>query len=192
MTQGQAACPPQGLRLEEILETQVPERRLVGRVLSYWDHRRGERAMPHVEEIQGADLGADWDNCFVIDARPGFSVPAVVFMGASIQSLCGILFSGRLTAMLDFLDVAQRNLSLVQTRQAPVVIQDEFPFSQSERLLARAVLAPLSRREDDDPETGADPVTFVLGAANGKIALSPDVMPPPRGGPASYDGLPAL
>ncbi len=150
-------------RLEDILETRRPERRLVGRILTYWHDMRGDRPIPTVTDIEGEGLGEDWAYCFLIDVRPSFSVPAMVYMGAVIQQFAGILISGRINVILDVMDVAQRKITLARAERAPVLVEEEFPFSDTERLLTRAVFLPLSGEKDDH-------VSFVLGAANGKVA----------------------
>ncbi len=149
------------ISLEDILETRVPERRLVGRVLAYWNGQRGERLMPSICDIEGDGLGRDWDHCFIIDVRPQFRAPSTVHLGTELQRLSGALVDRRVNAILEILLLTSRKITEVREVCGPVLAQDEFPLNGQERMLARGVFLPLG----EDTQT----VTFVLGAANGKI-----------------------
>jgi len=42
------------------------ERRLVFRLLDYWEQKKGERKMPSLNDIQASELIDDWGWCFLI------------------------------------------------------------------------------------------------------------------------------
>lgn len=54
--------PSPNLQLEQ-------ERRLIGRLLTYWHDLRGIRAMPLENDIDPEALGDDWGYCFLLQAR---------------------------------------------------------------------------------------------------------------------------
>ncbi len=152
------------VRLEDILGVRMAERRLVGRVMAYWHDRCDGRPMPRFADIDGEDMGEDWDNCFVIDARQEFSVPATVHLGRALQGLSGNLVSTRIKVVLDVLSLVECKIEEVRRLGGPVLADAEFPISDDERLLTRGVFLPLG---EDDDEIG-----YILGAANGKLAPS--------------------
>lgn len=42
------------------------ERRLVFRLLDYWEKKKDGRKMPSLDDIKASELGDDWDWCFLI------------------------------------------------------------------------------------------------------------------------------
>ncbi len=151
-------------RLEDILELRMPERRLVGRVLAYWQDKRRDRAMPAPEDMVGMELGRDWAHCILMSlGGPSGSDetdPTILHMGMVIQGLCGVLVGGRLHVVLEMLDLAERKVRLVERDCRPVLLDEDFPISAEERLVARAVILPLGTQDST--------VTHILAAANGK------------------------
>ena len=136
------------------------ERRLVIRILELWENLRGARRFPSVSDVESADLGADWANCFVIavGARP--EQPSFRYVGRDLLIPDWDEAAGRAVADCPEHTVLRHALSYmtkVIDKRVPISIGGEFDVDES-RIVYRSILLPLS---DDGTQ-----VNFLFGAAN--------------------------
>ena len=135
------------------------ERRLVRRLLAYWQERRGGREFPALGDIDAEAIGDMWPSCFVLDTISNREFPYFRYLGSDLFKYSGIFLSGETDWALTLLDKAVGNFREALETRVPILIEDELIRYDGSRLLFRSVLLPLS----DDQET----VNFLLGAANG-------------------------
>lgn len=138
------------------------ERRLVLRLMAYWDDLRGERRFPRAAEIDSAAIGDDWENCFVLVLRTPLDVSTFDHVGAA-------LLDGEATADggLTLGGVAERTLlrpsvgylQRMLEKQVPISLGGEAELADGPSLY-RSILLPLS---EDGRMIG-----HVLGAANAR------------------------
>ena len=138
------------------------ERRLNRRVFDYWRKKCDGEALPCLSKIEGSELGADWDNCFVIDAREQLDYANYVYLGANLAPFSNVYLSGKTEWMRTVLDKATDQVPLALESGQPVLCDDELKLFDGRRLLFRTVVLPLS--EDGQA------ITHMLGAANGRVA----------------------
>lgn len=150
-----------GGRLDTILEPWIRERRLVGRMLSYWHELRGEQDMPRLRDVNPERVGDDWRWSYIIETCEAGDCPQFKYLGAGLSKYAGIFLSGRTNWTMTLLDCATAKLNEVLQTKAPVLIEDEVKRFDGGRLMFRAVLLPMS---DDGQE-----IDHVIGAANGKL-----------------------
>ncbi len=136
------------------------ERRLVLRVLDYWEYLRGKRRYPALSEVDPEDVADDWKHCVVIDTASspeswtfrhigsGFDIPGA-------ETMNGVKWSSwdRST----FLGLTTSYIGKVLDRRVPISIGGE--IDEGDQVYRyRSILVPLS---DDGHH-----VNGVLGAAN--------------------------
>ncbi|WP_020594325.1 hypothetical protein [Kiloniella laminariae] len=122
------------------------ERRLVFRLLDYWERQKKERSMPGLEDIKQDDLGDDWDWCFLISLGDEGENPVFVHVGSLIWPTERGLLKG--TAVLD---CPEPSLIKQATAFMPRVLKLGVPVSiggecedGGDKLLYRSTLMPLS------------------------------------------------
>jgi hypothetical protein len=139
------------------------ERRLVLRLMAYWDDLRNEREYPPVGEIDPETIGDDWPNCFLLKLDEPVSASRLQAIG---ENLLGghVLEPGTQVADCPgdtLLYQALKPLSRMLDKRIPMSIGGEAEVGGTPTLY-RSILLPLS----DDGAT----IDHVLGAANGKPA----------------------
>jgi len=139
------------------------ERRLVLRLMAYWDDLRNEREYPTVNEIDPATIGDDWPNCFVLELAEPVSASRLRAIGENLLNGHGVETG---TQIADcpadtLLYQALKPLNRMLDKRIPMSIGGEAEIGGTPTLY-RSILLPLS----DDEAT----IDHVLGAANGKPA----------------------
>ena len=142
------------------------ERRLSLRLLRYWQEKRGTRAMAVENDIDPEELGADWDYCFLLQARDVTNMQDYNFtyLGAKIMNA---YFDKAIDEHNEFMVGPNAfrlsgHFSRVLDSQAPVLDEGEFETLHGRRVLYRQVLLPLGEVDED--------VQAIFGAMNYKIA----------------------
>jgi len=139
------------------------ERRLVLRLMAYWDDLRNEREFPAVEEIDPETIGDDWPHCFILRLAEPTSA-------ARLQAVGDDLLNGHIlepgTQIADcpadtLLYQALKPLNRMLDKGIPMSIGGEAEIGGTPTLY-RSILLPLSNDEAT--------IDHVLGAANGKPA----------------------
>ncbi len=143
--------------MPELLST---ERRLVMRVLEFWERLRGARPFPRASDVLSADFGPDWASCFVIAIGPATGQWSFRHIGGDLlvpewdEAIEG--------AVADFPDNtllkhACAYMTDVLNRRVPISLGGDFHVEDS-RVRFRSIMLPLS---DDGMR-----VDSLLGAAN--------------------------
>jgi hypothetical protein len=143
------------------------ERRLVLRLMAYWDDLRGERDYPRADEVDPAAIGDDWAACLLLRLDGPADRAAFVHVGAALHP--GVETTGLRLGELPadaLLTHAAGFLDRVLDKQVPVSLGGEAETPSGTQLF-RSILLPLS----DDGRT----IDHVLGAANGRpVAVHDD------------------
>jgi len=137
------------------------ERRLVLRLLDYWRGVVGDRTYPSMSDIRSDDIADMWSFCFILDVDENKKDPILRYVGEELLACYG--------APCDNLRVSELRkgslLACVTTyadeilrKGVPISYGDSFKGKNSEGVLCRSILLPLS----DDDET----ITLILGGAN--------------------------
>ena len=142
-------------------ETSRKERRLIWRLLAYWEQRRGDREYPALGDIDPAAISEIWPYCFLLDVRNYQGFPYFHYLGPSLAKYSGIFLSGQHDWTHTLLKKAVCHFREALERSAPVLVEEELTQFDNRKLLFCSVLLPLS----DDQET----INYLLGAANGTI-----------------------
>lgn len=136
------------------------ERRLVLRMLDYWEYLRGERAFPKSGQIDPGVLGDDWPNCLMVDAGTDNSGWLLRAVGDNLKPDVPDKMLGRRVSDCgggSFLGLATSYIPKVIEKRVPVAISGEIKEGDH-KVLYRSILLPFS----DDGEQ----VNAILGAAN--------------------------
>lgn len=141
------------------------ERRLVYRIMRYWQKQCGSRQYPSLSDIDPEAIADMWPSCFVLEMNNSTEAPYFHYLGKSLAKYSGVFLGGEKDWSLTLLDKATERLRDAVDHRQPVMLEDEIVRYDGTRLLFRSILMPLS----DDGEN----INYLLGAANGKI-LSAD------------------
>jgi hypothetical protein len=141
---------------------------LVLRLLEHWRDLSGDRDMPAVADISGAQMSDMWDYCFLLDLRDGS--PRFLHFGAWHAEFYGKDMAGASLADLTKDTLAERSaryLDEVLARRVPITYGAEAVEPGGRKILYRSILMPLS--EDGGKITG------ILGGSNCKLVDDPAV-----------------
>ncbi len=138
------------------------ERRLVLRLMAYWDDLRGERGFPPVREIEPATVGDDWPHCVVIEVGEPLAASAFVHIGAALDPQ---LPEGEKRALESLpadslLYHATAYLDRVLKKRVPMSLGGKAMVAGNS-VLYRSILLPLSN--------DGRKIDHVLGAANCRV-----------------------
>jgi len=139
------------------------ERRLVLRLMAYWDDLRDTREYPRHDEIDPGTIGDDWPNCFLVALREPADQSQLSYIGPNLVN-DGVPDGPVSVAELPADALIAHALSPLQrmlSKRIPMSIGGEAEIA-GEAVLYRSILLPLS----DDGRS----IDHVLGAANGKRA----------------------
>ncbi len=137
------------------------ERRLVYRILRYWQQQRGARTFPSLDDINPEDIVDLWPSCFVLETQNSVDAPYFQYLGASLAKYSGVFLSGEKDWSLTLLDKATLGFRNAIEKMEPLMLEDEITRFDGTQLLFRSILLPLS--------DNGEQVDHLLGAANGKI-----------------------
>jgi hypothetical protein len=138
------------------------ERRLVLRLLAYWDDLRGDRDHPRADDVDAEMIGDDWAHCFLLRlAGDGPAGSRLLHVG---NALLGDLPDGAPDTLVQVPETALLHhaagfVDQTLAKAVPVSLGGEAVLSGG-RTLFRSILLPLS----DDGTT----IDHLLGAANGR------------------------
>lgn len=136
-------------------------RRLIWRLLSYWEEQRGERDFPALADIDPAAIHHLWPYCFVLDVSNYAGFPYFQHLGPALARYSGVFLSGPNDWSHTLLKRAVHHYQEALSREAPVLVEEKLTLFDNQQLLFRSVLLPLS---DDQRK-----VDHLLGAANGSL-----------------------
>lgn len=127
------------------------ERRLPHRLLRYWNEIKGDRLMPHENDIDPDVLGGDWDYCFVLQTRDLANVTDYNFtyLGKKIVaahndgSLAG---ADEMLVSTNARMLSSRFERVLETK-APVLEEGEFLTSHNRRVFYRQCILPLGSEQ---------------------------------------------
>ena len=140
------------------------ERRLVLRLMAYWDDMRGDSLLPVAADIDPEVLGDDWAHCYLLEAR----YPAIHSEFKHIGSIFDPeMPEGGIDTMLEcphgtLLHAATHYLDRVLQKKVPISLGGAASLGPDE-VIYRSVLLPFS----SDGET----IDHVLGGANYKVTI---------------------
>lgn len=136
------------------------ERRLVLRLMAYWDDLRNDRDYPTAAEIDPQAIGDDWPYCCVLALRTPLSQSVFTHVGNELfgnnEPPSGDLMLAA-TPEQTLLRHAVSYLERMLEKQVPVSLGGEAQLDEGP-VLYRSILLPLS----DDGRT----IDHILGAAN--------------------------
>ena len=141
-------------------ENLINQRRMVWRVLTYWEQKRGNRDYPSLSDISEADIPDLWPSCYILDVENYRDFPYFHYLGGELAKYSGVFLSGQDWA-LTLLKKTVCHYREALERASPILVEEELTQYNNQRLLFRSVLLPLS----DDQST----INYMLGAANGTI-----------------------
>ena len=151
------------------------ERRLVLRLMAYWDDLRGERAYPRADEIDPAAIGDDWPFCCVLALAEPLQCSTFEYVGLELLG-AGRPAAGELRLEVVPEDALLRPalgyLSRVLERRVPMSLGGEARLTEGPALF-RSILLPLS----DDGHA----IDRVLGAANARLVAAEEPSGPAAG-----------
>ncbi len=142
-------------------ELQGIERRLVYRIMRYWQQQCDGRPYPCLDEIDPEAIADMWPSCFVLEVGNSANAPYFHYLGSSLAKYSGVFLGGEDDWSLTLLDKATHRFRDAVDHRQPVMLEDEITRFDGTQLLFRSILLPLS----DNGET----INYLLGAANGKI-----------------------
>lgn len=145
------------------------ERRLVLRILRYWEFLRGERRFPAPDDVDPADLPEEWRNCVLVDTSGAPETWEFRHVGEGFNTLGPVVGPGVKWASSEkdsFLGLTTSYIPKVLGRLIPISVSGEIERG-GERIRYRSILLPLS--------ADGDQVTAVLGAANRGEAVGLEV-----------------
>ena len=141
------------------------ERRLVLRLMAYWDDLRDTRDFPSFAEIDPATIGDDWTHCFTLAVAQPVSGSAFHHLGEIYRP--GLPDAGVATLA----DCPQDTLLHAATHYIDRVLQKKVPVSMggqthlgADAVLYRSILLPLS----NDGYT----IDYLLGGANFRVVTT--------------------
>jgi hypothetical protein len=142
-----------------VTETQIsPERRVIGRMLSYWDELRGERGFPSRADIERDGTGELEPNFFLIAVRGSEIDDEVIESGPSFRAALSFDPVGK--RVIDIMPSStEKGLSFCRTAarlKKPIADVGSFTNASGEEILYRSIMLPLS----DDQQT----INYMLGA----------------------------
>ena len=140
------------------------ERRLVYRIMRYWQKQCSGRPFPSLTDIDPEAISEMWPSCFVLETNNSADAPYFHYLGSSLAKYSGVFLGGENDWSLTLLDKATHRFREAVEHRQPVMLEDEIVRYDGTQLLFRSILLPLS----DDGEN----VNYLLGAANGKIISS--------------------
>lgn len=155
---------PPGVPTEADMRPQFPatERRIVWKLLRYWEERKGARNFPSLDDIDADEISELWPHCFVLDTLCLNASPYFLYLGPELARLGGVFLSGERQWTKTLLDKAVQNYRDTVSDEKPILSEEYLSIYDGSKIVYRSVLLPLS----DDGEA----VNFILGAASGATA----------------------
>lgn len=147
----------------------VMERRLVARLLKYWRKLGGGLGSAAAySDIDRADIGEEWDWCFVLDCREDANDPTLVYVGDGLIADFDDDPTDHTVSEIDSSKLLGKALSQHGTavrRKLPVVLSGAYGIAHDRTVLYRGIILPLNGEGGD--------FGYFLGAATRLIKDSP-------------------
>ncbi|MEM9014411.1 MAG: hypothetical protein AAGB02_04815 [Pseudomonadota bacterium] len=147
--------------LFDVSAAPAADRRITRRLIDVWA-RTARGLFPSWTDLQGADLGEDWDWIFTIDVEKSIGFPYFIFLGDQLAKLSDVYLSGSTDWTVSLLDKATGDIFAAVAQESACFRDDVLTLCDGRRLLIRSVTAPLA----DDGEK----ITHVVGAVSGRLA----------------------
>jgi len=129
-----------------MIDTSGDERRLTLRLLSYWEKKRGVRAMPREEDIDPADIADLWEYCFVAQVADieKKNYP-FTYLGKTIEDVYrfGLPLDEARGAILQDTSILTAHYDEVAAKATPFVGEGDFTNPHGDQFSFRQVLMPL-------------------------------------------------
>ena len=129
------------------------ERRLVLRVLAYWQDIRADRIFPDLGDIDEGFIGADWAQCLILMREGNAWKPTRI--GEALQAAEGA--AGLPAGLWPVLDEL---IARLLAKRVPISLGRDFSVA-GQPCLGRAIVLPLA--------AGGDDIGAVLAAVNWKV-----------------------
>lgn len=123
--------------------SETEERRLVLRVLAYWQDIRGDRRFPAMTDVSPDVVGTDWQNCALLDVNPSDAGVRLAFAGRNLGALGLETPVPDLAPVPDVTGILQRMIRQALGKDAPICTGREF-LVRNEKCLGRIIVLPLS------------------------------------------------
>ena len=141
------------------------ERRLVLRLMAYWDDLRNDRDFPSYAELDPATIGDDWSHCFTLRVTQPLTASPFYHLGEIYSSG---LPSGSVATLGDcpqgtLLDASLHYLDRVLQKRVPISLGGHAHLGE-DSILYRSILLPLS----NDGHT----IDSILGGANFRVVTT--------------------
>lgn len=123
------------------------ERRLVLRLLGYWQQLRGTRSYPSIADIDPAIIEGDWPDCVLIERREPTTSSLFRHVGHRLLPADWAPQAGQAlseTPKGTLLQPATSFMSMVLTKEVPISIGGQYDTIGKGPVLYRAILMPLS------------------------------------------------
>jgi hypothetical protein len=123
------------------------ERRLVLRLLGYWQQLRGARSYPSIADIDPSVIEADWPDCVLIERREPSNSSLYRHVGHRLLPPDWATQEGHPVADTPkgtLLQPATSFLSMVLAKEVPISIGGQYDTIGKGPVLYRAILMPLS------------------------------------------------
>jgi hypothetical protein len=145
------------------------ERRLVARLLQYWRTLGGGLGNAAAySDVDRAEIGAEWDWCFVLDCREDSEDPTLLHVGDGLIADFEDDPTTRQVSKIEPSNLLGKALSQrgsVLRRKLPVVLSGAYGIAHQRTVLYRGIMLPLN---GDDGVFG-----YLLGAATRLVKDSP-------------------
>lgn len=138
------------------------ERRLVLRLMAYWDDLRVDESFPCVSDVEPTDIGDDWAHCHVLELSQAVTESRFVHIGYEIGGDLPKSWDRKLgTIPRDtLLHHATSYIDRLLAKGVPMSLGGQAALTGNS-VLYRSILLPLS--------TDGSTIDFVLGAANCRV-----------------------
>lgn len=150
------------------------ERRLVLRLLAYWDDLRDERPFLQVSDIESAVIGEDWAHCHILRISEPLERSEFLHIGQELMADLPTGWSGTLgdCPTNSLLYHASNYLDRVLAKRVPVSLGGQGKRG-GQAVLYRSILLPLSK--------DGKRIDHVLGGANSRVITDGEGEPPNGG-----------
>lgn len=129
-----------------MLQSELEERRITLRLLSYWEKKRAGRKMPSETDIDPADIADLWENCFMAHTKDiGKAGYNFTYLGKAIEDLYheGLSADDAEAHAAPELSVIAKGYQQVISSGEPLVNEGEITTPHGDVFKFRQALLPL-------------------------------------------------
>jgi hypothetical protein len=127
-------------------QSELEERRITLRLLSYWEKKRAGRKMPSEDDFDPADIADLWENCFMAHTKDlGKSGYNFTYLGKAIEDLYheGLAFDDAEAHSFPDINVLAKGYKDVIAKGEPLVTEGEITTPHGDVFKFRQALLPL-------------------------------------------------